>query len=301
MNEAITPDPNWRESIDGIINMGRFIKTLKASMTHKDLVRVMLADYGIQASGMNRIAKISEDEILTDPAHRDRLPPSWGLLHELRLLPREILLDKLAKNEVKGLTKYQVWKIRGIKTNGRSLPSTATKNGRFAGAKVYIADGISLIGHVRTGMEFEAREKANAEEVANYLDIYPQTYRMIRTLVQLSERPELTEHDREFVNGLLEKIEKTRNIRSFYREAKPLIERIWGDNISSIKNDKGMQKRVDAFRTMVIILHDTCQRIMDQEVPYMSDEDVNSSINELVNSGKIIRKLAEKLRRSKDG
>lgn len=298
MDEGMTPDPDWRDSVQGIVNMGFFLRRMKENFTRKEVLRIALADYGIQESAVDRIIRIAENKFIADPANADKLPAAWGRLHELRLLPEDIFQEKLKINGLKDITKYEIWKLRGVKRKGYEQRK---ESGRHAGAKVHFPAGVSLLEHIRRGMEIEAKEKITSEEVAERLDIYTQTYRMIRTLIQLSERPELTDHDREFVKDLLAKIEKTRNVRSYYREARPLIERVWGDAQSAIKNDRGMQKRVDSFRTSIIILYDTCQRIVELEVPYMSDEDVNKSINELTESGKIIRKLAEKLRRSKDG
>lgn len=300
MNEPITPDPNWRDSIQGIINMGLYIKRMKANFDRKDVNRLIQNDFGIQESGVNRLIQIADDEILSDPQYADRLPPKWGLLHELRLLPKDVLLEKINADEARFYTKYDVWKIRGIKTAPRKRPF-AREHSIKSGARVQIPEGASIIAHIRNGMAMEVKEKIPAEEVAERLNIYVGTYRMTRTLIQLSERPELTETDKKLVLDLLDKIEKTRNVRAHYRQAKPIIEKVWGERFNAVKSSKGMQKRVDVFRGAVIILHDTCQRVFDLEVPYMSDLDVNKSIDDLVQSGKIIRKLAEKLRRSKDG
>lgn len=302
MNEPITPDPNWRDSIQGIINMGLYIKRLKESSHSNDVVKLIQNDFGIQRSGVNRLIKIAEDEVLADPQYADRLPPKWGILHELRLLPKDILIEKIIADEVRFFTKYDVWKIRGIKCYPRKRPFIRELNAhKGGGGKVLVETGTTLLGHIRRGMAMEAAEKITAEEVAERLNIYVGTYRMTRTLIQLSERPELTETDKKLVLDLLDKIEKTRNVRAHYRQAKPIIEKVWGERFNAVKSSKGMQKRVDVFRGAVIILHDTCQRVFDLEVPYMSDLDVNKSIDDLVQSGKIIRKLAEKLRRSKDG
>ncbi len=67
----------------------------------------------------------------------------------------------------------------------------------------------------------------------------------------------------------------------------------------NVKN-KGSFARVNKFRNAIVILSDTCERVLEMEQPYMSVEDIDKSITELVNASRTIRRIAENLRRAKD-
>lgn len=278
------------ESVSSIIEMGRKFEELKPTLSHYDLGKKVFADFGINASSIEKIIKISHHPILSNPEYADKLPPSWALLYELRFLPDEMLLEKLANGGLVGVSKYQVWEWRGVKTKSKN-----------AGNKIRVPDNVSLVAYVNLGMNKEKEFDGDVVATAECLGIGAQTYRMIKQVIILSQYPDLAKADQVLVQSLIDKINKTRNVREYYLKAKPLIEKIWGATQGQRFNEKLSSKRVESYLNSVFLIGMNAQRLIDQEIPYMSTEDVDRAIGELSEAGKLIRKTTENLRRTKHG
>lgn len=298
--EAKKPDRNWKESIQTIIEMGNFLERMKGNFSRSDLAKMVRIDFNIDASTVDKVIKISGHPIISNPDNWDKLPKGWGTLYELRFLPDELIAAKLKAGELRTISKYDIWKLRGIKVRGgyEHVKGTGTNDGN----RVMIPDGETLVGYVRAGMADlpEVIEGKIIDDTAKKLKIGVQTFRMVRGMIILSERPELTDGDRKMVLGLLEKINKTRNVREYYQQVKPLMDGIWGPGRNKTLTDKSSQKRVEIFRNAIVILRDTSDRILEMSQPYMSVEDIDKSINDLTEIRKNVGKLAENLRRSKN-
>jgi len=261
-------------------------------MSRMDLAKKVYADYGISHSSIDKIIRISEHPILSNPAYTDKLPSSWALLYEMRFLPDELLLEKLKNDELRKASKYTVWDWRGVKTKIRE--------GYNDGNRVKVPDNVSLAAYVNAGMQREEEFGGDITAVAKSLGIGNLTYRSVRAIILLSRHPDLSETDSKLVESLIDKINKTRNVREYYLKAKPLIEKIWGASRNKKLTGKNHQKRVDAYLDSVFLLGMSAQKLSDMERPYMSVEDTDKIIGELSEAGTVIRKLAETLRRSKN-
>lgn len=296
MMDMINKIPDeWNDTAKSIIDMGKHLAELKPTMSGEELARKVYADYGINHSSIDKIIRISQHPILSNPENADKLPNSWALLYEMRFLPDELLLEKLNNGELRKASKYTVWEWRGVKT--KRLNPTVGKN---EGSRVRVPDNISLVAYVNVGMQKEPEFNGDLVETAKCLGIGLTTYRQVRQIVLLSQHPSLSSADSELVQGLIDRINKTRNVREYYLKAKPLIERVWGGARGAKFTDKNSQKRVDAYLNAVFLVGISAQRLSDMERPYMSIEDTDKVIGELSDAGTIIRKLAETLRRSKN-
>lgn len=277
------------KDVKSIIGMGQFLARMKENFRGDELARKVYVDYGISESSINKLIRISKHPILSDPKNADRLPPSWAILYELRFLPDEMLKDKLNKDELRHINKYEVWKIRGVRAKAANKIS----------ALAAIATNQNITDYVRSGMALEGDGDGEIERVASTLKIGKRTYRNVRALLLLSERPELGEADRQSVLNALEKINRTRNVRKYYDELRPLIDKIWGDSRNKKYTNESSQKRVEAYLNSIFIIGMNSQRLLDQEIPYMSIADTDRAITELAEASRVIRKTAENLRRSK--
>lgn len=282
----------WSESARSIIEMGKKLEQMKPTLDRKELGKKVYVEFGMKDSSIDKLIKIAQHPILSNPEYVDRLPPSWAILYELKFLPDEFLLDKL-KGDLSRITKYQVWEWRGVKAKGSGDPKST-------GGHVRVPDNISLVAYVNVGIQKEPEFDGDIEAAAKCLGIGSATYRQVRQIILLSQHPDLSNSDSDLVQSIIDKINKTRNVRPYYRKVKPLIEKIWGASRNKVLTGKNHSKRVEAYLNSVFLLGISAQRLADLERPYMSVEDTDKIIGELSEAGTIIRKLAETLRRSKD-
>lgn len=288
------PD-QWNETSKSIIEMGKHLAELQPTMSSQELGRKVYADYGIKESSIGKLIKVAQHPILSNPEYADKLPPSWALLYEMKFLPDDLLLEKIKDGSARNASKYKVWEWRGVKV--KRPDNYVAKN---AGNKIRVPDNVSLVAYVALGIKKEPEFNGDLVETAKCLGIGSWTYRQVRQMIMLSEHPDLSGGDGELVQTLLDKINKTRNVREYYLKAKPLIEKVWGVTRGKQLTSKLSTKRVEAYLNAVFLVGISAQRLADMERPYMSIEDTDKVIGELSDAGTVIRKLAETLRRSKN-
>lgn len=284
----------WSNDVTSIIETGRKLKQMKKDYNNEELAKKVYAELGISIHSINKVISISEHPIISDPKNASRLPASWALLYEIKFLPDDLLLQKIKEDTLKGLTKYHVWELRGVKSKKKPTVSN------HWGGKIKIPDHISLVAYVSAAMQREGEFDNNLEAVAKSLGIGVWTYRQIRQIILLSRFPDLSNSDSELVQSMIDKINKTRNIQEYYFRLRPLIEKVWGVTQGQRVTIKGTQKRVQKYLNSIFILGMTAQKMFDMDRPYMSIEDTDKAIGELSEAGTRIRKLAEALRRSKN-
>lgn len=292
MDSAPTkPNREWQESVTSIVEMGKYLDYLKNIMPNYDVEKIARVDFGIDQSTVRKVISLSKHPLFSKAEYADKLPLGWGTLYELKFLPEEFILQKLQeRGSLEHVSKYDIWGWRGVKTRSKGKNSN----------KVSISGEKSLIEYAREGMKTEINFNGDAIETAKNLGISAECYRNVRALILLEAREELTPTDREFVRDLMRKIDKTRNVRPYYQQARPLVDKIWGVGKGRGFMSKGAQKKIEVFRNAIVILSDTCERVSEMEQPYMSTEDIDQSITELTEASKIIRRIAENLRRAKD-
>ena len=290
------PGRDWQNSVETIVQMGHYLNKLKEENQNVNRAKLAVTDFAIDDSAANKVGKIAEHPILSNPENFAKLPASWGKLYELRFLPDDFLKQKLEEDAVLDASKYTIWEWRGVKKRG--APTLGERNN-----KVIIPDNVSLVAYVSAGMQKEQEfggECGTAEEVAKILQIGVSTYRMIRSILILARRPELNPADRDLVHSVIDKINKTRNVRTHYEKVKPLIDKIWGSSQTKTLSNKLSQKRVDGYMNSVGILRDMCRAMYEREQPYLPSEDLDTAILDLTEASRIIRALAENLRRTKN-
>lgn len=288
------PGKDWRDEIETIIGMGKYLLKLRDTTSRDEIARMMKIDYDLGIASIDRLIKVAQHPILSNPENFDKLPPGWGTLNELRLLPDPLLLEGIKNNGLKNINKYKIWEMRGVKTKD------GPRVGKNEGARVRVPENVTLVAYVSAGMQREEEFDGNLEAVARMLGIGAWTYRQVRAIVLLSRHPDLSNTDSEMVHGLIDKINKTRNVQSYYLKAKPLIEKIWGASRNKKFTGKNHAKRVENYLNSIFILGMSAQKMADLERPYMSVEDTDKAIIDLSEIGTIVRKVAETLRRSKN-
>jgi DUF3102 family protein len=98
---AISPQhtaEDWRRIIaddlgraaGGIIAAGRHLQEAKDEVEHGDWLP-LLKSLRLSERTAQRLMKIAANEVLANPTHVSHLPPSWGTLYELAMLPPKLL------------------------------------------------------------------------------------------------------------------------------------------------------------------------------------------------------------------
>ena len=76
----------WRSSVEGIIRTGRLLIEAKADLPHGAFGAMCSRDLPFSDSTAQRLMAIARDNRLSNPAHVQLLPASWGTLYELTKL-----------------------------------------------------------------------------------------------------------------------------------------------------------------------------------------------------------------------
>jgi N6-adenosine-specific RNA methylase IME4 len=79
----------WRASVEAIIEVGRLLATAKATLPHGEFGSMIGNSLPFSASTAQRLMAIASDMRLSNPAHVQLLPASWGTLYELTKLSDE--------------------------------------------------------------------------------------------------------------------------------------------------------------------------------------------------------------------
>lgn len=282
----------WNRSVKGIITVGKYLALKRKELNTDDYRKLIRGELELDISSAGKLVGLANHPILSNPEYYNVLPPAWGTLYELKCLSDEVLLAWLKERSLVRITKYDIWKVRGIKVR---------QEGLLSGSKVRVPEGVTLVDHCRNGLQTEKETGKNPEVIAKELGVGSHTYRMIRSIILLSQRDELTNADVEIIERTCDLINKTRNVRTYYKNVKPIIDRVWGaDNRNRTYDDKSAKKRIEVFRNAVTILFDTCERASKVEQPLMPIADIDAAIDELTEARKLIGQITENLRRARN-
>lgn len=275
---------NWRDSAESIIAMGRYLKEIRDSLPQDEYASKVRLMIGIDVSAAKKLIKLAEHPIISNPLNFDRLPQRWALLTEAMYLPRDVLLRAISNGALIDATKYDIWKLYDKKT--------------LTGARVAVPKGMSLEELCRSGMAME-KGGLPAEGVAKKIGIGAHTYRMIRSVIMLTENKTLSDHDKAIAEAALKEMNRTKNVRRYYKNVKPIIDKMWGES-RNMSFSKIEQKRIDNFRKAVIIICDTCVQGGEMEVPPLPDKVRTEAYNKLTKTREAISKLRGKIRKAND-
>jgi hypothetical protein len=86
---AIRINARWRQSRENIIETGRLLLDAKAACVHGTFEKEVVTRLHFSPNVAQRLMAIARDPRLSNPAHVQLLPPSWGTLYELTKLSDE--------------------------------------------------------------------------------------------------------------------------------------------------------------------------------------------------------------------
>ena len=91
----------WRASVEAIIEVGRLLGAAKAALPHGEFGMMIESNLPFSASTAQRLMAIASDARLSNPAHVQLLPASWGTLYELTKLSDEEFDQALGKQVIR--------------------------------------------------------------------------------------------------------------------------------------------------------------------------------------------------------
>jgi hypothetical protein len=97
----------WRKSIDGILGVGRQLIAAKEACEHGEFLRLFKGHENAVSEPLPfcresafKLISIAEHEVLSNVAHVQHLPQSWGTLYELAKLDDETLIAGIKAGEI---------------------------------------------------------------------------------------------------------------------------------------------------------------------------------------------------------
>lgn len=91
----------WRKSVEAIFETGRLIAQAKDALPHGEFTAMIETQLPFGASTAQRLMMVARDERLTNPAHVQHLPPSWGTLYELTKLDDDTLTRRIKEGTIR--------------------------------------------------------------------------------------------------------------------------------------------------------------------------------------------------------
>lgn len=96
----------WRKSVESIVGVGRQLIAAKAACEHGEFLRLFKGDNAVTdplpftVNTAERLMAVARHPILSDSAHVQTLPQSWGTLYELTKVPDADLMAAIAARRI---------------------------------------------------------------------------------------------------------------------------------------------------------------------------------------------------------
>jgi len=91
----------WRSSVEAIIRAGQLLISAKAALPHGEFGAMCARDLPFSDNTAQRLMAIARDGRLSNPAHVQLLPASWGTLYELTKLSDEEFTSAVAQQVIR--------------------------------------------------------------------------------------------------------------------------------------------------------------------------------------------------------
>jgi hypothetical protein len=85
----------WQKPAESIIKTGHILIEAKAELPHGEFEDMIEEKLKFGSRTAQRLMRIAEHRIISNPTHVSHLPPSWGTLYALTELPDEVLHEML--------------------------------------------------------------------------------------------------------------------------------------------------------------------------------------------------------------
>lgn len=91
----------WQASFKAILEVGRLLAEAKAALPHGEFGHMIERDLPFSSSTANRLMTIAADERISNPAHVQHMPTSWGTLYEITKLDDAQFEQKIKDGTIK--------------------------------------------------------------------------------------------------------------------------------------------------------------------------------------------------------
>jgi hypothetical protein len=91
---------SWQKAVESIVETGKLLLEAKAELNHGEFIRMIEKHLPFKARTAERLMKIAEHPVISNPTHCVAFPPSWGTLYELTKLPPKILEARIIDGSV---------------------------------------------------------------------------------------------------------------------------------------------------------------------------------------------------------
>jgi hypothetical protein len=88
-----------RRSVESIVAAGQHLREAKKQVEHGEW-QPLLDRIGISGPTARKFMAIAEHPVISDRSHVNVLPPSWGTLYELTLVPDDVLKERFADGAI---------------------------------------------------------------------------------------------------------------------------------------------------------------------------------------------------------
>lgn len=161
-----------------------------------------------------------------------------------------------------------------------------------AGGRVRCPKGMTLEGLARQGLEHE-EGGASVEDIVRNFHVNTNSYRMMRDIVLLSDRDDLSEEDADVVAQALKDMNATQRVTMPHQTVRHIVERIWGTK--GHRKDKTIARRSEDFERAfghVIQVGMDADKI---EIPHIDEDRAKRAIRDLNKALRNMRALRTKL------
>lgn len=113
----------WQKSIIAVLDTGKLISEAKEKLDHGEFLAMIKNKLPFGSSTAQRLMKIAADTRLTNTAHVQHLPPSWGTLYEISKLEDDEFEANIANGTINPNMERRdiAQKIKAVKRENREI------------------------------------------------------------------------------------------------------------------------------------------------------------------------------------
>lgn len=173
----------------------------------------------------------------------------------------------------------------------RENKPTATRNdGQPVGARVVIPGGHTPEQAVREGLALEAGG-VSAAEIPARLNLSIESYRLMRDIVLVADRTDISKHDMGLAAVALEDMNRTRQVRRNHETIAGIVRRLWGDGKGFTSRQAAEAYRLESFDHALSTITQVCSAAPEIEIPYLNAEHAAAAILTIKTAEKNLHKL----------
>ena len=184
----------------------------------------------------------------------------------------------------KGLLNYKIVSDKAVELTNEVAPIPK------AGAKVSVSAGETIESMVDRGMA----ASANTEEAAKASRIGTTTFRKARYVVLLARKPGLSPSEVLMAEYALREMNQSQRTEGPYQTVRPIVERIWGENLGTKGLDQTENRRLAEFDRAIATLCEVTRLIDEIPIP-ATGEKITETLQLMKRAQRQLRSFTSKL------